>query len=128
MTNFVDSDVLVLAFIVNPKQDKCYGTIKEGEVLINTLTLLECYAKISTIRKDKESTIRTIRSLYKADNIKIVDFDKNLFFEALKRCNTYQLKISDLVHYTTAVINGCSAIVSYDRHFDNLEIKRIEPK
>ena len=52
--------------------------------------------------------------------------DKNLLFEAFKRDEKYNLDTFDLINYTTALLNNCSEIVSYDRDFDGLEIKRVE--
>jgi len=32
-----------------------------------------------------------------------------------------------MIHYSCAKMNGCSAILSYDRDFDNLDVERKEP-
>ena len=32
-----------------------------------------------------------------------------------------------MVHYTVAMLNDVSGIYSYYKHFDGLEIKRVEP-
>ena len=127
MTNFVDSNVIVFAFTNNPKKEECRRIIEKENFVINTLILLESYSKVATITKNRQLAVNMIRLFYKANNITIIDFDNNLFFEALKRIGKYKLKISDLVHYTTAVLHGCSSIVSYDSHFNGLEISRTEP-
>ncbi len=127
MTNFVDTDVIVFAFTNNPKKDVCRKIIEKENIIINTLILLESYSKVATITKNKQLAVNMVRLFYKAGNIEIIDFGNNLFFEAVKRIGKYNLKISDLVHYTTAMLNGCSFIISYDNHFNNLEIKRTEP-
>ena len=127
MTKFVDSDVIVFAFTNNPKKEVCRKIVEKGEITVNTLILLESYSKVATITKNRQLAVNMIKLFYKADTIEIVDFGNNLFFEAVKRIGKYNLKISDLVHYTTALLKGCSCIVSYDKHFNNLEIKRTEP-
>ena len=127
MTNFVDSDVIVFAFSNNPKKERCRRFIEEKSIIINTLILLESYSKVATITKNRELAVNMVKLFYKADNVEIINFDNNLFFESIKRSGKYNLKISDLVHYTTALLEGCSSLVSYDKHFTNLEIKRIEP-
>ncbi len=127
MNKLVDSDVIVFAFSNNPKKEVCRELIENEKITVNTLILLESFSKVATITKDKELAINMVKIFYQADNIEIVNFDINLFFEALKRSGKCNLKISDLVHYTTALLKGCSAIVSYDKDFDNLEIKRVEP-
>jgi len=126
MTNFVDSDVIVFAFSNNPKKEVCRRIIEKEDIVINTLILLESYSKVATITKDVKLAVNMVKMFYQADNIEIVDLDNNLFFEAIKRIGKYNLKISDLVHYTTALVGGCLSIISYDKHFDNLEIKRVE--
>jgi predicted nucleic acid-binding protein len=127
MSKLVDSDVIVFAFSNNPRKDACRKLIEAENITINTLILLESFSKVATITKDNALAESMAKLFYTADNIEIIDFDANLFFEALKRSGKYRLKISDLVHYTTALLNSCSSIISYDRDFDNLEIKRIEP-
>ena len=39
----------------------------------------------------------------------------------------YSLDFPDLIHYTSAVLNNCSEIVSFDKDFINLDLKRVEP-
>ncbi|HIG98412.1 TPA: hypothetical protein HA231_03240 [Candidatus Woesearchaeota archaeon] len=51
--------------------------------------------------------------------------DRNSLFEAFGRIGRYHL--FDLIHYITALNNDCAKIISYDKDFDNLEIRREEP-
>ena len=127
MTNFVDSDVIVFAFSDNPKKEKCRQVIYNEDIIVNTLILLESYSKIATITKKLELAEGMIKEFYRMENVEIINFNINLFFEAIKRNRKYNLRISDLVHYTTALLKGCSSIISYDKDFDKLEIRRIEP-
>ncbi|MEK6838103.1 MAG: PIN domain-containing protein [Nanoarchaeota archaeon] len=127
MTSFVDSNVIIYAFTKSQNRKRCRELLLDKEGLIaNTLVLLESYAKIATITNQTHAT-DVIRHLLSLGNLKIFGFDNNLFFEAVKRNKKYALKISDLTHYTTALLSNCSEIISYDRHFDNLEISRSEP-
>ena len=68
----------------------------------------------------------SIKSLFKRDSI-VVDLDKSLLFESFKRIEKYELDTFDLINYITALLNNCSKIISYDKDFDELEIKRVEP-
>ncbi len=127
MTSFVDSNIVIHAFTRNPNSKQCRELLLYREGLIaNTLVLLESYAKLATITDQLHAT-RVVRDLLALGNLEILSFNNNLFFEAVKRNRKYKLKISDLIHYTTALISNCREIVSYDKHFDNLEINRIEP-
>ena len=127
MTNFIDSNVIVFAFSNNPKKEVCRNLIENERLVIDTLVLLESFSKVATITKDEDLAVNMVKFFYRADNIEVVSFNNNLFFEAIKRVGKYNLKVSDLVHYTVALLKGCSSIVSYDNHFDGLEIERIEP-
>ncbi|MBI2650497.1 PIN domain-containing protein [Candidatus Woesearchaeota archaeon] len=128
MNKFIDSNVVVYAFTRNKLKSNCEKALMQENLIANVLVLLESYAKIATINKDIEYARRVIRTLLNLENLKIFDLDRNLFFEAIKRNEKLDLKISDLIHYTTVLLNNCSEIISYDKkHFGNLDIKRIEP-
>ena|SRR3989338_461201 len=81
---------------------------------------------IRRITKSREGAWRAMRSLQNS-NLEIVSLTNGLIFGALKMSGKYDLKVFDFIHYVTALLRGCSAIVSYDNHFDNLEISRVEP-
>lgn len=122
---FIDSNVLAYAFYDNDKKEECNQTIREGGV-INTVNLIEAY-NIIQFEVDEEHATKSIKSLLKS-NLLIVDVDINLVFEALRRTSKYKnLKFIDIIHYSCALINGCNAIVSYDKDFEGLDIPREEP-
>jgi len=128
MNKFVDSNIIVYAFTKNKLKSNCEKVLYEENLITNVLVLLESYAKIATINKNKEYAKRVIKTLLNMDNLSVIDLDKTSFFEAIKRNEKISLKISDLIHYTTALLNNCNKIISYDKkHFDNLDIKRVEP-
>lgn len=126
MSLFIDSNVIIKAFVDNKDNEECRKVLYE-DFITNALCLVEAQHAISTIKNDKVYASDCIRSLFKSDGI-IVQLDKNLLFESFKRIEEYNLNIFDLINYTTALINNCSEIVSYDKDFDNLEIKRVEPQ
>ena len=125
MTIFIDANVITNAFFNNPDKEKCREILKE-EFITNTLCLVEAQQVLSAIKKDKIYAADCIRSLFKK-NVTIVQLDKNLLFEGIKKAEKYNLDAFDSIHYATAMLNNCSEIVSYDRDFDELEIKRTEP-
>ncbi|MBI2559166.1 PIN domain-containing protein [Candidatus Woesearchaeota archaeon] len=126
MSSFVDSNVMIYAFTNNDRKEECRSFLSQENLVTNTLVLLESYAKISTINSEEYSA-NAIKGVLGLGNITIVDFTSNLLFESLRRSQKYALKISDLVHFTTALLNNCSQMISYDKHFDGLEITRSEP-
>lgn len=119
---FIDSNVIAYAFYENEKLERCQQLIREGGV-VNTVNLIEAF-NIIQFQTNREYAIKTIRSLLKS-NLKILNTDINLIFEALKKAQNEKLKFIDLIHYATAVLNGCEEIASYDVDFDGLDIKRV---
>lgn len=51
--------------------------------------------------------MKTAQAPLRMSNLTITDFDRNLYFEAVKRNKKYALKISDLIHDTTAPLSNC---------------------
>ena len=125
MIQFLDAKVIIKAFTDNEDKEKCRRVLSENFVT-NTLCLVEAQHAISIIKNNKIYASDCIKSLFKDDKT-IVGLDKNLLFESFKKIEKYDLNIFDLINYVTALINNCSEFVSYDKHFNNLEIKRVEP-
>ena len=121
---FVDANVIIKAFTDNKDKEKCRKILQE-DFITNTLCLVEAQTSISLIKKDKIYAMTCIKYLFKKREI--INLDKNLLFESFRRLERYNLNVFDLIHYVTALISECSEIVSYDKHFDNLEIERVEP-
>ena len=48
--------------------------------------------------------------------------------KAIEHIEKYGLDFEDSLTLQAAIGSGCTSIVSFDKHFDNLQIKRIEPK
>jgi len=122
---FLDTNTIVNAFYLNPNKQKCEEILKSKNLIINTLILIEVFHILNNIL-NKEKAELCIKLILKSD-IQIIPIDINLIFESLKRTHKYNLNFFDLIHYTTALLNNCSEIISYDQDFNNLEIKRTEP-
>ena len=125
MTKFLDSNVIIYAFTEHENSNRCREALIKEQLATDTVVLLEAYAKLETI-SNKQHAEKTAQALLRMSNLTITDFDRNLYFEAVKRNKKYTLKISDLIHYTAALLSNCQSILSYDHHFDGLEIKREE--
>ncbi|MDP7115688.1 MAG: type II toxin-antitoxin system VapC family toxin [Candidatus Woesearchaeota archaeon] len=122
---FIDANILVKAYTENPDKEDC-RFILQTDFVTNTLCFLEAYHSISIIKQDKEYAWQCIKAIFKGKGI-IYELDQFLLFEGLKRGQECSLGVFDLIHYTTALQANCEQIVSYDKDFDNLEIKRVEP-
>jgi len=46
---------------------------------------------------------------------------------AIENCKKLNLSVEDSIQYTVARKLGVTAIISYDKHFDGLDIPRLEP-
>ena len=125
MSRFIDSNVIIKAFVDDKDSEKCRKILNE-DFVTNALCLVESQHGIFLISKNKVHAADCIKSLFK-HNADILQLDKNLLFQSLRRIEKYNLKIFDLINYVTALINNCDEFVSYDRDFDDLEIKRAEP-
>jgi len=125
MQPFIDSTVIIAAFTPNEKKEACQKIINEGGV-INGLVLIESFDVIERITKNREYSLKVVRSLM-SSSLEIAQLTNAFIFEAIKRSNRNSLRIFDMIHYSTALLYNCSGIISYDKHFDNLDIKRVEP-
>ncbi len=125
MTPFLDANVIIKAFTENKDKERC-RKILYLPFVTNSLCLVEAQHGIALIKKNKIYASSCIKSLFKSNGI-IISLDKNLLFESFKRIEKYNLNTFDLINYVTALVYNCSAFVSYDRDFEGLEIKRIEP-
>ncbi len=122
---FIDANVIIKAFTENKDKDKCRKILQDVTVT-DTLVLLEAHHAIQIITADKLYASQCIKSIFKS-HILIVNLDKDLLFESIKKTEKYNLTIFDLVHLTAALNTECREFVSYDKDFDNLELKRTEP-
>ncbi|MAE43207.1 hypothetical protein CMO93_05525 [Candidatus Woesearchaeota archaeon] len=125
MAQFIDANIIIKAFTDNTDKERCRKALYENFVT-NTLCLVEAQHGISVIKNNKIYAVNCIKSLFK-HNCTIVQLDKNLLFESFRRVEKYNLNMFDLINYVTALINNCSEFVSYDKDFNNLEVKRVEP-
>ena len=121
---FLDSNVLAYSFYKNEYLGKCQYALLEGGIT-NTFNLIEAFFIIEK-ETNREIAQKSIKSLLKS-NVHIVEVDANVVFECLKRISSLKLSVFDAIHYTCALLSGCSAILSYDSDFNNLEIPREEP-
>jgi len=130
---FMDTDVFVNAFVdldESRKRDSrllleqaISGSV---ELVTDFLVLTETFYVIEKY-KNTNIAIKVLKELLSLGNLEIVPINHITYFESLKRVEKYKLKFNDMVHYTVAMLNDVSGIYSYDKHFDGLEIKRVEP-
>jgi predicted nucleic acid-binding protein len=132
-TCFIDTNIFVNAFVnLNAEKNRASRTLMEqleqGDIKLVTdfLVLTETYYIIEKY-KGIDTAVDVVKTLLTLNDLEIVSIDRYTFFEALKRTKKYRLKMNDKIHYTIALLKGVSGFYSYDKDFNGLEIKRIEP-
>ncbi len=125
MAAFVDANVIAKAFVVNPDQEPCLSILHK-EFITDMVCLLEAKNVISRISGSREYAADSIRSVLKSNCI-VIPVDSIIFASCLKSYAHNALDAFDSMHYTIALLNGCSEIISYDKDFDDLAIKRTQP-
>src|SRR3989344_995758 len=108
---FIDSNIIAYAFYCNEHTDACQKLIQEGGI-IDTFNLTEAFFIIEK-EENREDAQKVIRVLLKS-SLTIIDLTPNPIFEILRRTSKYKLSVFDLVHYTCALMSGCTSFVSYD--------------
>ncbi|HLD33569.1 MAG TPA: PIN domain-containing protein [Candidatus Nanoarchaeia archaeon] len=108
---FIDSNIIAYAFYCNEHTDACQKLIQEGGI-IDTFNLTEAFFIIEK-EVNREYAQKVIRGLLKS-SLTIIDVTPNTIFEILRRTSKYKLSVFDLVHYTCALMSGCTSFVSYD--------------
>lgn len=75
--------------------------------------------------RSREDALAAGESFLALPNLTILGVNQDSLFSAASLMHRYPLDPRDAIHASTAIINGCSAIVSSDSHFDRItEIKR----
>ena len=120
---FLDTDVIASAFFEGERKDDCQRASRQGGVT-DALVLIEAFNVIERIT-DRDRAIRAIKALLRSD-LTVVPLSDSTVFDTLKQAKR-KLKVADLFHYTCAKLEACSAIVSYDRDFNGLDIPRKAP-
>ncbi len=125
MAAFVDANVIAKAFLINPEQELCLSVLRD-EFVTDVVCLLEAKNVISRISGSREYASDSIRSVIRS-NCTVIPIDSIILASCIKSYARSTLGAFDSVHYTVALLKGCSEIISYDKDFDNLAIKRIQP-
>jgi predicted nucleic acid-binding protein len=75
--------------------------------------------------RSREDAITAAAAFLALPNLKLLAVNQDSLFSALTLMRRYSLDPRDAIHVSTAIINGCQAIVSADTHFDHvIEIPR----
>ncbi len=129
---FIDSNIFLELFLGQNKADECQNfleKVNKGEILCtvsdfnidNILLILSREVNTELLEKALESIISysglSIYSLTVEDRMK-----------AISHMQKHKLDFEDALTFQAVLSSGNTEIISFDKHFDNLLINRIEPK
>ncbi len=130
---YLDSNVFIFAATDTVKGKKSREIIKDiiegkNNGFTASLTIDEVLWKIWKETKNRDFAISEATRILKFDNLKIVNVDKTNIALSLGLMSEHKkLKLRDAIHLSSALINGCTKIVSDDSDFDDIEgIDRIK--
>ncbi len=134
MVYFIDTNVFIRVLeLENEKMfEDCSGVlrlIRDGEIkaLTSNLVLSEVVWVLGSFYNEgKEKVIKGLNSIINIANLKIIDkFNSN---ESLDLYSNHSVKYIDSLICTIPEIKSKKmTVISYDKDFDKLGVKRIEP-
>jgi predicted nucleic acid-binding protein len=132
---FLDSNIFLRPIVKDnlERVKECeilFEKIKKGELKVFTLNLVLAeivWVCASFYQIKKEEILKILKSIFKFKNLKIID-DFNSYL-AIELYEKYNIKFIDaLIASNPAIFQKKVIVVSYDKDFDKIGIKRKEPK
>jgi len=128
----LDTNIFLEVMLSRPRKDICkrfLNVLKEGKE-VGVITDFSVYSIMvilsGLVKLDELKTFLTSLSAYKGLSIYATTLlDK---VRAIDICLAETLDIDDSIQYSAALASRAESIVSFDRHFDGLEIPRDEPQ
>ena len=135
---FVDSNVFIYA-ILKPKRKltermeelknkakRIFQRIIEGERVITSVVPLSEVANILEDTSNLAHSISFVEEIYKTRNIRVEQVTSEDYLSAVLGAKNMNVSINDMLAYLIMQRKGVKEIFSFDKHFDNLEVTRIE--
>ncbi len=128
MTITLDTSVFVEMLLAQERADECKSlldSIAEGDrdAVVSHFTLHAIEAMIRSPQKLSEF----LQDVESSKGLKTYDTTLSDERSVVILSDKMRLDFDDSVQYYVAKFTGSSAIVSFDKHFDDLDIPRIEP-
>ena len=124
----VDANVFIELFLGQEKAEECERFLKkislgELEAVVSKFTI----HAIEVTLNDSALILAFLRNVQGSLGLDVYETGVEDEMAASMLMDKVKLDFDDAVQYYLAKKLGVEAIVSYDRHFDNLDIKRKEP-
>ncbi len=135
---FIDSNVFIYA-ILKPKRKlsreeeerkrrakRIYDRVNRGEEVVTSIIHL---SEISNILEDvagSSYSVKFARALLSKKNIKFLSVSYEDYLLATAIAEDRKVSLNDALAYVLMKKSGLKEIYSFDKHFDNLDVKRLE--
>ncbi len=127
----IDTNIFLEVLLARGRKEECkefLRSVKEGKLralvtdfsVHSIIVIMSSFNRLSGLRRFLLS-LRGYKGLFLyntslVDEVKAVDNSRRL-----------KLEVEDSIQYTVAKKLGVRGIVSFDKHFDNLDLPRLEP-
>ncbi|RLG59169.1 VapC toxin family PIN domain ribonuclease [Candidatus Geothermarchaeota archaeon] len=135
---FIDYNVFIYA-ILKPKRKlsreeeerkrrakRIYDRVNRGEEVVTSIIHL---SEISNILEDvagSSYSVKFARALLSKKNIKFLSVSYEDYLLATAIAEDRKVSLNDALAYVLMKKSGLKEIYSFDKHFDNLDVKRLE--
>jgi predicted nucleic acid-binding protein len=128
----VDTNIFLEVMLARQRKDECKAflkSLKEGSknAFVTDFSIYSIMIIMAGLSKISELKI-LLSSLSAYKGAKIYHSRLTDMIRAVEVSTSMGLNIDDSIQYSSALSLGVKAIVSFDRHFDGLDIPRVEPK
>ena len=131
---FIDTNIFLRAFVHDlPKQSaeclKCLSKMSSGgfRMVSSSLVLAEfAWTLKSYYQLNKEQIVEALQAVQGIRNLKFIDQQNVLLGNELYSMHPVKY-IDALIASVPTLQDGSMAIISYDKDFDRLRVKRLEP-
>jgi len=128
----VDTNIFLEILLSQNRKDECENfltQVRNGKKIgiVTDFTIHSIIVIMGNLNKLNElKTFLTSLTAYKGLKIYYTDLPDEV--KATEIALNQQLDMDDSIQYSTALALNVKAIISFDKHFDNLKISRREPK
>jgi len=128
----VDTNIFLEEMLSRPRGESCkkfLNLLKEGreQGAVTDFSVYSIMILMDNFRKRKEARL-FLTSLAAYKGLQVYNTTLTDKIRAIDICTQTALDIDDAVQYSVAQSLGAEGIVSFDRHFDGLKIRRMEPQ
>jgi predicted nucleic acid-binding protein len=127
----IDSNIFIEVLLAQAKKGPCerfLGEVRDGKKIgiITDFSIHSIIVIMSNLKRIKELELFLL-SLTAYKGLKIYHTTLSDEINATQTALSERLDMDDAIQYSAALSLNAEAIVSLDRHFDNLKIPRQEP-